>query len=105
MDSGAWLTLLGIFVAVAVPVTAGILRWLVKQIDEARRERDAAVLRGEAQRERFEVKLELAEKALEAKSETVDELRRQVDRFLITAEIQDRFFKQIPPPPPTSGER
>lgn len=105
MDSGAWLTLLGIFVAVAVPVTGGIIRWLVKQIDKAERERDDAVMRRDTERERFEAKLALAEKALETKSETVDDLRRQVDRFLITAEIQDRFFKQIPPPPPSSGDR
>jgi hypothetical protein len=96
--------LLGIVVAIAVPVVGGILRWLVKQIDQARSERDVAEAKADAQRERYDAKLALAEKALETKSETVDELRRQVDRYLITAEIQDRFFKQIPPPA-SSGER
>jgi flagellar biosynthesis chaperone FliJ len=85
MDAGAWLTLVSIVVGLATLVVGGYIRQLHKQVDD----RDH--------------KLELAEKALEAKSETVDELRRQVDRYQITAEIQDRFFKQIPPAP--SGER
>lgn len=80
MDAGAWLTLVSIVSVLAIAVFGGILRLVFKQIDDVKRERD------------------IAERALEAKSETVAELRRQVDRYQITAEIQDRFFKQLPPP-------
>lgn len=39
---------------------------------------------------------EIAESLAEAKQETIDELRRQKDRLEITAQIQDRFFSQLP---------
>ena len=97
MDAGAWLTLVSIVSGIVLAVITGVIRMLVKQIDELKREK-------EVQRSTYDAKLDLAERALETKQETVDELRRQVDRYQITAEIQDRFFKQIPPPPP-SGER
>lgn len=97
MSAGEWLTLVSIVSGIILAVVSGVIRWLVKQVDEHKREKDT-------QRISYEAKLELAERALETKQETVDELRRQVDRYQITAEIQDRFFKQIPPPP-SSGDR
>ncbi len=87
VDASAWLTLVSIIATLASLVIGGYIRNLHKQIDSHQHKR------------------ELAEQALDAKQETVDDLRRQVDRLAITAEIQDRFFKQIPPPPPGSGER
>lgn len=87
VDASAWLTLVSIITGLASLVIGGYIRNLHKQIDG------------------HQHKLELAEQLLDAKQETVDDLRRQVDRLQITAEIQDRFFKQIPPPPPGSGER
>lgn len=87
VDAGAWLTLVSIITGLASLVISGYIRNLHKQIDG------------------HQHKLELAERLLDTKQETVDDLRRQVDRLQITAEIQDRFFKQIPPPPPMSGER
>ncbi len=97
MDAGAWLTLVSIVSGIVLAVVTGVIRMLVKQIDELKHDK-------ETQRIAYDAKLDLAERALETKQETVDELRRQVDRYQITAEIQDRFFKQIPPPP-SSGER
>lgn len=85
VDAGAWLTLVSIIVGLATLVTGGYIRTLHSQL-QAR-----------------DHKLEIAEHALDAKQETVDDLRRQVARLEITADIQDRFFKTIPPP--SSGER
>ena len=108
MDAGAWLTLVSIVSGVGLAIVGGFVRWLFRQIDEHQRDKETQRTEYEArlkdQRQSYEAKLDLAERALETKQETVDELRRQVDRYQITAEIQDRFFKQIPPPPP-SGER
>lgn len=95
VDAGNWLTLVSILSVVGIAVFGGILRLMIKQIDEVKRERDNL-------RASYEAKLEIAEHAVEAKSETVAELRRQVDRYQITAEIQDKFFKQLPPP--SSGQ-
>lgn len=105
MSPGEWIAAVSVLAAVVVAVVGGVIRWQANQITEAKRERDDARRERDTQRASYEAKLEIAEQALETKSETVDELRRQVDRYLITAEIQDRFFKQIPPPPSTSGER
>ena len=96
MDAGAWLTLVSIVSVLAIAIFGGILRLVLKQVDDVRVERDKA---GAA----YEAKLRITEQALEAKSETVAELRRQVDRYQITAEIQDKFFKQLPPA--KSGDR
>lgn len=98
MSAGEWLTVVSIVSALAVTIVGGVIRWLVNQNAELRREK-------ETQRLAYETKLEIAERALETKSEIVDELRRQVDRLTITAEIQDKLFKQLPSPPPRSGER
>jgi len=38
----------------------------------------------------------VAEALAEARQETIEELRRQKDRLEITAQIQDRFFSQLP---------
>lgn len=97
MNAGDWLTLVSIVSVLGIAIFGGILRLMVKQIDDVKHERDTL-------RTGYEAKLEIAEHALEAKSETIAELRRQVDRFQITAEIQDKFFKQLPPAS-GSGER
>lgn len=107
MDAGAWLALVSIISGVVLAIVGGFVRRLFTEIDEHKRDKATQRAEYEArlkdQRQSYEAKLELAERALDTKQETVDELRRQVDRYQITAEIQDRFFKQIPPPP--SGER
>lgn len=96
VDAGNWLTLVSILSVTGIAIFGGILRMMVKQIDDVKRERDNL-------RTVYEAKLEIAEHAVETKSETIAELRRQVDRLSITAEIQDRFFKQLPAPPPSSS--
>jgi uncharacterized coiled-coil protein SlyX len=40
--------------------------------------------------------IEILEKSLDTKDETITELRRQNDRLMITAELQDKLFSELP---------
>lgn len=54
--------------------------------------------------ERLGQEIKLLEQAADTKDETIAELRSQRDRLQITAEIQDRFFRQLPPPRRNPGD-
>lgn len=54
-------------------------------------------------------KLTVAEALVDAKQETIEELRRQLSEHRITAQIQDKFFSRLPPgstyqPPARGGD-
>ena len=74
MNASAWLTVVGIVVALAVPVIGGIIRRLLSRVD-------------------------IAEATVAAQRITIDTLQRQNDRLEITAQIQDRFFAAFPRAP------
>jgi hypothetical protein len=74
MNASAWLTVVGIVVALAVPVVGGIIRRILSRLD-------------------------VAEALVASKQGTIDTLQRQVDRLEITAQIQDRFFSSLPRTP------
>lgn len=58
----------------------------------------------EARNATLVTKLEYAEQTIETRQETIAELRRQLDRLVITAEIQERFFSGLPrTTPPQRG--
>jgi hypothetical protein len=78
MDPGAVIALVvGGLGLIALPV-GGVIRYLLGQIT------------------RLETRVETTLKIADAKQETVDELRRQVDKLEITAVIQDRLFGRLP---------
>lgn len=52
--------------------------------------------------EQLAVKIDVLKQTLDAKQETIDEQHRQLDRLIITAEIQDRFFSGMSRHLPTS---
>lgn len=74
MTASAWLTVVGIVVALAVPVVGGIIRRILSRLD-------------------------VAEALVASKQQTIDTLQRQIDRLEITAQIQDRFFSSLPRTP------
>jgi hypothetical protein len=74
MNASAWLTAVGIFVAVAGPAAGGIIRRLLTRLD-------------------------VAEALVASKQQTIDTLERQIDRLEITAQIQDKFFSSLPRTP------
>lgn len=53
---------------------------------------------------RLFTKIDLLEKTLEAKNESIQLLREQVSEQRITAQLQDRFFSQLPPKQKPSGD-
>ena len=87
MDPGAIVArVFGGLGLIALPV-GGVIRYLLGQIA------------------RLETKVELALKTADAKQETIDELRRQVDKLEITAVIQERLLGRLPQQlPPPSGD-
>lgn len=97
MDAGAIVALASVIVVVLIAVFGGIIRHLLSKNDRLAAE-------NRSDRDRFEAKLEIAERTADTKQETIGELRRQVDKLEITAEIQRRFLDQLPKQlPPQSG--
>lgn len=47
---------------------------------------------------RRDKKIEVLEAIVDAQKQTIAKQDRQLDRFEITAEIQDKFFSQLPQP-------
>lgn len=52
--------------------------------------------------EQLNIKIDVLKRTLDAKQETIDEQHRQLDRLIITAEIQERFFGGLHRRIPTS---
>lgn len=100
MDPGAIIALAGLVVTVLIAVFGGVIRHLISKVERLESE-------SKADREKFETKLDLADRTVDAKQDTINELRRQLDKLEITAEIQHRFLDQLPKqlPPSPSGER
>jgi len=46
--------------------------------------------------EQLVAKIDVLKQTLEAKQETIDEQHRQLDRLIITAEIQEKFLSKLP---------
>jgi hypothetical protein len=72
------------------------------------RSRDMKISELREDKKVLEAKLELTRKTLETKQETIDEQHRQLDRLIITAEIQEKFFSGLPrhlPPASPSGDK
>ena len=53
--------------------------------------------------EQLNARIDVLKRTLDAKQETIDEQHRQLDRLIITAEIQEKFFGRLSPhlPPAT----
>jgi len=117
----------GVVVAIIVPsalLLAGLLGWLVKfligrydrevlaraadreKLEGARTEDRKEYERQLAQiRQDYERKIAQLDQALDLKTETVQDLRRQVSELHITAQLQEKFLSRLPPSPrPTQGD-
>ncbi len=84
MDAGALIALILGVVAIIGGIVGWIIRYLLTRVN-------------------------VAEALAEARQETIDRQARQIDRLEITAQIQDRFFSQLPrtldPGPPKPFNR
>jgi hypothetical protein len=69
------------------------------------RSRDLQITDLKKQNESLEVKNDVLKSTLAAKQETIDEQHRQLDRLIITAEIQERFFSGLHSRLPPSATR
>lgn len=71
MDDSAIIALISVVASLLTVILGGIIRHLI-------------------------TKLATAETVIAAKNETIGELRRQVDRLEITAQLQDRVMSALP---------
>lgn len=102
---GAWI---GAGSATTIAVVGGTVRWAATRIanlkaahqaDDARRDAE----HGEKVKE-LNRKIEQLEQAADRQEDVIVELRSQRDRLMVTAEIQDKFFNQLPSKRRTSGD-
>lgn len=82
LNAGVSVAIAGLVVTVLIAVFGGIIKHLLD--------------RAAKYEARYEALAESSERTLDAKQETIEELRRQVSRLEITAELQDKFFGQLP---------
>lgn len=101
MDLG---TFLGWAVPAALTIGGGSIAFVRSRFNRKDTEREKLETRLQARIDQLERENKLLEQAVDTKDETILDLRSQRDRLQITAEIQDRFFNQLPPPRRTSGE-
>jgi hypothetical protein len=102
---GAWI---GAGSATTIAAVGGTVRWAMNRVanlktahqaEDAKREADHEAKLKESTR-----KIEQLEQAADRQEDVIAELRSQRDRLMVTAEIQDKFFNQLPPQRRTSGD-
>jgi hypothetical protein len=86
MDGGQVIALISVVATVVLAVLGGVFKYLLGRIRD------------------LTTSLEVAGKTIENKSETITVLQRQVDKYEITADLQEKFFGSLPPRKP-SGDR
>lgn len=81
MDASAVIALISSILGVVLLVSGGVIKYLLGR-------------------------LSVAETLVDTKQETIEEQRRQLSEYRITAKLQERFFSQLPPAPyPPQGSR
>lgn len=95
MDAGIISALIGAGATLIVPAIA----IMHARASAAKARHEAAIAKvtsdSAAIQARMEAKIEKLEDALAIRTETVDELRSQRDRLQVTADLQDRFWRQL----------
>jgi len=86
--------LLGVLVGVGATAVLASVGWAIRR----HLDRLQATITG------LTSKMELAQKTIENKDETIAVLRQQVSEYKIIGQIQDRFFGSLPPRD-SSGDR
>lgn len=111
MNASVVVALAGVIVTVLIAVFGGIIGHLVGRVNKLQdaRDVDRKSLQDarDSDRREHEARVAILEQALDAKQETIEELRRQNQRLTITAELQDKFFGGLPrlnPAQPVRGE-
>jgi predicted RNase H-like nuclease (RuvC/YqgF family) len=69
----------------------------VTAVTAAENARDKNEAKFQTKIDQLEREIKLLEQTVDAKDDTIADLRSQRDRLIVTAEIQDRFFRQLPP--------
>lgn len=102
---GAWI---GVGGTVAVAAVGGTIRLAVKRVANLKAAHQAEDAKRETEHENkvkeLTRKIEQLEQAADRQEDVIVDLRSQRDRLMVTAEIQDRFFNQLPPQRRTSGD-
>jgi hypothetical protein len=104
MDPGVEAAIITGCITFVVAGGGGTLGWVRSRFKARDTEHEKAEARLQARIDQLEREIKLLETAADTKDETIADLRSQRDRLVITAEIQDRFFRQLSPPRRTSGK-
>lgn len=94
MQPGEIIALAALVFTVFTFVAGAAIRSFTNRIAELQKEKSS-----------LETKIDVLKRTLEAKQETIDEQHRQLDRLIITAEIQEKFFSRLPRHLPPSEAR
>lgn len=94
MGAGEIIALSGLIFTIFTFIALSLIRSRDLQIADLKRDKEV-----------LETKHDVLKQTLSAKQETIDEQHRQLDRLIITAEIQERFFSGLPRHLPPSQAR
>lgn len=102
---GAWI---GAGSATTIAAVGGTVRWATSRIANLKAAHQADIAKRDAEHDtkvkELNRKIEQLEQAADRQEDVIVELRSQRDRLMVTAEIQDRFFNQLPSKRRTSGD-
>jgi hypothetical protein len=90
MDPGILAAWIGVGGMAAVTSVGGTIKWARGRIAKLTADHDAKT-------KELNRKIETLEQAADKQDEVIVDLRSQRDKLQITAELQDRFFGQLPP--------
>jgi len=96
MDPGIEAAIITGAITLTIAGGGGTFGWVRARFRAKDLEHEKVEARLQARIDQLERENKLIETAADTKDETIAELRSQRDRLVISAEIQDRFFRQLP---------
>lgn len=104
MDPGIAAALIGVVGAAVVASVGGTVKVMRAKAAKVVTTLEQTIDKREQKIEKLEQAINLLEKAVDVKDDVIADIRSQRDRLQITAEIQDKFFNQLPPTRRNSGD-
>jgi predicted RNase H-like nuclease (RuvC/YqgF family) len=92
MDPGVIVALIG----VGSTAAGGVVAWVRSRFKARETVYEKSETQLQARIDQLEREIKLLEQAADLKDETLADLRSQRDRLQISAEITDRFYRQLP---------
>ncbi|MGW3992346.1 hypothetical protein ACWEF6_02550 [Amycolatopsis sp. NPDC004772] len=80
-----------------ITVSGGGIAWIRSRLKAKDTAKEKAETRLQSEIDRLQREMKLLEQAADLKDEAIADLKAQLNRLEITAELQERFFGQLPP--------